>query len=192
INPTPVITTPAVERIQTICSGDALNFLPASTVPGTTYSWTASVSGVVTGITSSGTGAITDVPVNSGSTAGTVTYTITPHAGACNGASVSYVVTVRPEPTVAAIDQTICSGQTSAVAISNPNTVAGTTFTWVVESVTNVTGAAAGAGTLISQHLTSTDGVTAGVVVYRITPEANGCIGPYADVTVNVTPVPGI
>src|SRR5690606_31479301 len=97
---------------QTVCSGDALNFLPTSSVAGTTFSWTASVSGTVTGVTSSGTGAITDLPVNTGSAAGTVTYTITPHAGACSGASVSYVVTVRPEPTVSAAGQTICSGQT--------------------------------------------------------------------------------
>jgi hypothetical protein len=38
-----------------------------------------------------------------------------------------------------------------------------------------VTGASGGTGTLISQMLTSTDGVTQGTVTYRITPTANGC-----------------
>src|SRR5690606_8715538 len=83
-----------------------------------------------------------------------------------------------------------CSGEASNVTITNPNTVAGTTFSWVVQSSTNVAGAANGSGNVISQVLTSADGITDGTVVYRITPIASGCPGPFQDVTVTVKPVP--
>src|SRR5690606_6663479 len=57
VNPTPVITTPAVDLIETICSGETLSFLPASSVAGTTFSWTASVSGgTASGVTLASTG----------------------------------------------------------------------------------------------------------------------------------------
>ena len=59
-----------------------------------------------------------------------------------------------PIPDVLAADKTICSGSNANVAISNPNGIAGTTYSWTVFSSTNVTGAAAGNGSLISQILT--------------------------------------
>src|SRR5690606_22472967 len=41
-----------------------------------------------------------------------------------------------------------------------------------------------------AQVLTSADGLNDGTVVYRITPSANGCPGPFVDVTVTVKAVP--
>ena len=60
-----------------------------------------------------------------------------------------------PIPNVAASDKTICSGSNASIAITNPNGVAGTTFSWTVFSSTNVTGAIPGNGSLISQILSS-------------------------------------
>ncbi|MBS1682566.1 MAG: hypothetical protein JST48_12710, partial [Bacteroidetes bacterium] len=192
VNPIPVITNTGPQLQITVCSGTALNFTPTSTVGGTTYTWTSTVVGPVTGVNASGSGAVTDTPVNTGNTAGTVTYHITPTAGTCSGTARDYVVTVSPVPDASASDQPICSGSTTNVAITNPNAVAGTTFSWVVQGSSNVTGAGAGSGATISQVLTSTDGTTAGTVTYRITPTANGCSGPFVDVTVTVNPVPVI
>src|SRR5690606_25138114 len=98
VNPAPVITNTSTQLQTTICSGTALNFTPTSSIGGTTYSWTSSVSGSIIGITASGTGAITDTPINTGNTAGTVTYTITPSIGGCDGTPRDYVVTVNPIP----------------------------------------------------------------------------------------------
>src|SRR5690606_28022540 len=176
----------------TICSGTALNFTPTSSIGGTTYSWTSSVSGSIIGITASGTGPITDTPINTGNTAGTVTYTITPSIGGCDGTPRDYVVTVNPIPDVNASNQTICSGESTTVSITNPNNVSGTTFSWTIQGISNVTGASAGSGGTISQVLTSTDGITSGSVTYRITPTANGCSGSFIDVTVTVNPAPVI
>ncbi len=192
VKPSPVITTSAALLETTICSGVTLNFTPSSTIGTTTYAWVSAISGpiVPASVTVSGNNAITDSPVNNGNVAGTVTYTITPTAGTCQGAPVNYVVTVNPVPTASASIQTICSGASSSVGITAaPTNVASTTYTWIVFSSSNVTGAAAGSGSTIGQVLTSTDGITSGTVTYRITPSANGCNGPTTDVTVNVTAV---
>src|SRR5258706_10207298 len=135
---------------------------------------------------------ISDTPVNTGNVAGTVTYTITPIFNGCNGAPVNYVVTVNPIPTVSASNQPICSGGTTSVAITNPNSVAGTSFNWVIQSSSNVTGGSEGSGATICNALASTDDLTNGTVVYRITPTANGCSGTFIDITVTVKPVPVI
>ena len=88
-------------------------------------------------VTAAGSGAITDSPVNTGNVVGTVTYTIIPTVGPCSGTAVNYVVTVNPIPDASAAPQAICSGQSSSVAISNPNGVSGTTFSWVVFASSN-------------------------------------------------------
>jgi hypothetical protein len=190
VSPKPVITDPSTSFIADICSGDALNLLPTSSVVGTTFSWTSSVIGSLSGVSASGNGAITDVPVNATNTAAVIIYTVTPSFGGCNGTPVNYVVTVKPIPDVAAADETICSGLSTNISITNPNGVSGTTFDWIIQNSTNVTGASAGTGNIISQVLTSTDGITNGTVIYRITPTANGCAGSFIDVTVTVKPVP--
>src|SRR5690606_8534024 len=92
-------------------------------------------------------------------------------------------------PDVAASNKAICSGDNTALVITNPNAVPGTTFTWTVVSSSNVTGATSGSGGLIGQTLTSTNGIAPGTVIYRITPSANGCAGTSLDVTVTVNPV---
>src|SRR5690606_38155348 len=62
-------------------------------------------------------------------------------------------VTIRfkPIPDVFADDKGICSGETTGIAITNPNGVAGTVFSWTVQSATNVTGAANGTGNQIGR-----------------------------------------
>lgn len=190
VDPVPVINTPASNLSAVICSDETLNFTPTATVVGTTYSWTATFTGSLSNVSPNGIGPITDTPVNSASTPGVITYVITPEAQGCAGNPVNYVVTVRPRPDVLATDEEICAGQSTTIAITNPNGVAGTTYSWVVFSSTNVSGAAPGTGNYIGQTLTTVDGVTPGTVVYRITPIANGCEGDYLDVTVDVSPVP--
>ena len=190
VNPKPVITNSPTSLVQEICSGTPLNFLPTSTIAGTTYTWTSTVVGALTGVSASGNNAITDTPVNTSNATGFIIYDITPAYAGCSGTKVSYVVMVKPIPDVFASPQTICSGSSTSIAITNPNGVTGTTFTWMVFASTNVTGAAAGSGNLISQVLSSTDGISSGSVTYRVTPMANGCPGIPFDVTATVKPVP--
>jgi RHS repeat-associated protein len=95
------------------------------------------------------------------------------------------VVTTTPSP-----GPTICSGQSPSIALNS--TVAGTTFSWTVSSAMNVTGASAGSGNTINQTLTNGDNNNLGIVLYTVTPVANGCTGSSIDVRVNVLPLPAI
>lgn len=110
VNPLPVITLPAN---VTLCSGTAVNtvidLVHASSLPNTKYTWTATASSTnITGSSNNNNpvnaaGNINDVLINSGTTAGTVTYIFTPiSANGCPGtASAPVVVSVQPPPTQA-------------------------------------------------------------------------------------------
>ncbi|NDP20467.1 MAG: hypothetical protein GZ091_05255 [Paludibacter sp.] len=99
VNPIPTVTNTSLT--QTICSGTSTASVTlTSDVAFTTFAWTASTSTAITGFTTSGTETIpVQTLINpSNSTAGTVTYVITPTANGCAGAAVNYEVTVNPEP----------------------------------------------------------------------------------------------
>ena len=190
VTPKPSIIDPPTSFIQEICSGAPFSFTPTASIAGTTYNWTATIIGTLTGVNLSGSGAtITDNPVNATNSNGVIIYTITPTNGGCNGAPVNLVVTVRPVTSASATDQTICSGESTSIAISNPNSVTGTTYSWTAVA-TNVTGASAGSGSTISQLLVNTHGSINGTVAYTITPSVNGCPGPTFIVNATVKPVP--
>lgn len=143
VNPEPVVAAMVPE---TICSGDSPATIITPSIAGSTFTWTVvSVSGLITGNTN-GTGpsgsAITDVLINNGAVAGSVTYAITPTGpagvGSCSGKSENLVVNVNPSPTANSISQTVCSdtpgGNTFAIDLTSlENTVnggGGVTFTW--------------------------------------------------------------
>jgi len=185
VNPIPVVTsTPST---QTICSGGTTSNILTSPVVGTTFSWTVSQVGV-TGASAGSGSSISQILTATGSTTGTVIYSITPTASGCPGIPVTFTVTVNPNPVVTATpaSQTICSGSTTGIALTS--NVAGTTFAWTLTQ-TGVTGAANGTGTSIAQTLSST-GVVTGTAVYTITPTANGCPGTPITATITVNPIP--
>lgn len=185
VNPIPVaVATPA---LQTICSGSTTSINLSSAVAGTTYSWTVVETGVSGAAAGSGS-SIAQVITNSGTTAGTAVYSITPSANGCSGSPITVTVTVNPTPVATATpsSQTICSGTAPSVVLSSP--VSGTTFNWTVTQ-TAVTGASAGSGSTIAQSLTATSTV-AGTAVYTVTPTASGCPGSPISVNITVNPLP--
>lgn len=102
VNQYPVIA----QKVTAICSGATFNVLPANSngdiVPtGTTYTWSTPVispAGSIQGATAKSTPQvdISQALVNTTSTVSTVTYIVTPLAGACPGATFNVVVTVYP------------------------------------------------------------------------------------------------
>ncbi|WP_154017830.1 PKD-like domain-containing protein [Candidatus Protochlamydia phocaeensis] len=83
-------------------------------------------------------------------------------------------------------NQTIASGETTSILLGS--NISGTTFSWTV-SQNNVSGAANGAGTTISQTLITTANAP-GTATYTITPiSPQGCIGTPMQVVVTVEPV---
>ncbi len=95
--------------------------------------------------------------------------------------NVNDIPTVVPFPT----SQTLCSGETTAIALSSG--VTGASFNWTISAGTNITGAASGSDVTISQTLVNS-GTSQETVTYTITPSANGCDGPPTDIIVSVNP----
>jgi parallel beta-helix repeat protein len=190
VNPVAIVSnqTPA-----SICSGSSFSVAPAGVPAGTTFTWGApTVTGSITGSSAQATGqtSISQTLTNTGTTVGTVVYTVTPLSGTCTGATFTVTVTVNPNATVS--NQTpaaICSG--SSFSVTPAGVPAGTTYTWGAPTVTgSITGSSAQATgqTSISQTLTNTS-ITAGTVVYTVTPLSGTCTGSTFTVTVTVNPV---
>ena len=95
VNPTP--NAVATLSTQTVCSGVAITTISLSgDVLGTTFNWTRNNTVNVTGITNSGSGNISGTLSHILTTAQTVTFTITPTANSCSGASITSDVIVNP------------------------------------------------------------------------------------------------
>jgi RHS repeat-associated protein len=189
----PKPTVAASPASRSVCSGQESTNITLSNpngVPGTTYSWTINQPSLPGGSDGSGS-LINQTLVNGASANVTATYTVTARANNCNSTPLDVIITVKPIPNVAAASDAICSGQTTAVTISNPNGVGGTTFSWLVTQA-NVSGASNGSGTLISQALTNVSQAADGTATYAITPMAAGCSGTAVNSVITVRPTPVI
>ena len=175
VNPLPVITNSTLT--QSICSGTNASFNPTSTIAGTSFTWTATSPGNITGFSAIGSGSIGDVLTNTSSTASTVSYVITPVGpvpSQCAGTSVTFVVTVNPAPTVVVNSTTICSGQTTTLTANGA-----TTYAWSAGATVT------GVNTATVNPLTT--------ATYTVTGTAAGCFNTaIATVTVNQLPVVGV
>jgi hypothetical protein len=193
VNPKPNVTTSST---AIICTNSATNISLTADITST-FTWTiGTVTGGITGASGGSGNIIGQTLINSGTTAGTVQYIITPTASAtlCVGNPYTITVTVNPKPAGSATSQAICSNTSANVTLNS--TVAGTTFTWTASLITipaggTVTGfsnCAGSCGSSISQVLVNT-GTSNGVVRYSVTPVANNCAGNTFTVDVTVYPV---
>lgn len=199
---TPVAATVTIKPVpnasvslptQTICSGAAMTNVTISNpnvVSGTTFAYTVSAPNI-SGASGGSTNPINQTLTNSTNTNQTATYTITPTASGCNGSAIAASVTLKPLPSVAVSipTQSICSGNSmTSISISNPNSVAGTTFSYSV-SAPNITGASGGPGASISQSLSQTTAINQ-TATYTAIATSNGCSGSSVNSTVIVKPIP--
>ena len=187
VNPLPTVT--ATPLSQSICSGLSTSIALSSTPVGATFSWTVSENNASG--SSAGNGAsISQTLINSSTSVGSVTYSVTPSFGACVGAPFDVIITVNPAPSVVATpaSQTICNGTSTGIALTS--LPAGASFAWTV-SQSNVTGGIAGAGSNINQALSLLSGTT-GSATYTITPSSSGCPGVPTDVVISVSAGPSV
>src|SRR5260221_4666626 len=161
-----------------ICQGASVQL---SAGGGSSYSWTADTGGSWSGS-----------PITVTPSSNTV-YTVTGNESNC-GTQVTTTISVGVNrlPTAAASNQTVCSGSSWSIPISNPNSVSGTTYTWTAGSPVNITGYSNGSGPTISQMLYSADGLNTDSITYTIAPSSNGCPGPTTTAMVTVKPTPQI
>ncbi len=159
VNQAPNITN--ADLTDDICEGVAApGLIITSDIGGTTYSWTSTTLGGVTGNTAAGTG---DIPSETydqpGTGSGNVTYTITPTASGCTGSTADYVVTVNPLPSgTGSITPTadVCEGTTETYTISGITDA--TSYTWAADNGASTTGST-----------TTTEDITAGSANFTIT-----------------------
>lgn len=175
----PKATVTAVAA-QTICTGFPTNIPLASTVSGTTFTWTAAIvttptGGTITGFSSCSSSCGTNISqtlTNTGITAGKVRYTITPTANGCAGTTYTYDVTVNSTlyPPASDGNKEICYGGTNPALTVTVNN--GETVKWY---------SAATGGTLLATGLSYTSPETAvGKYTYYVeSSNSSGCLSSY-------------
>jgi len=131
----PVITSP--DTIAT-CSGQNVNYTIISSLPGSSFTWTASlIIGSATGYSSGSGNVINNILINNTLSAALVKYVITPTApGAppCTGAPFTLIVNVRPYPTLfAGNNATTCSNV--PYTVSDATTDPSNTINWTTSGL---------------------------------------------------------
>ena len=208
----PTITAVANNTLPTICSNvNADITLTSPTVPTagnivfnlTAVASSPSVSGFIPVLNFLPQGyVITDFLVNSGNTAETVTYTITPVASGaangngCTGTSIVEVVTVNPTPLITPGQfDIVCSNTATNYTITTINSLVGTTFTWLAPTLsdpglTGGTARAAGSSAPITDTFINTTNIRQ-MATYNITPTSpSGCVGNIVQLIIFVDPLP--
>ena len=194
INPVPNIANQTLAA----CSNTVFNLIPVSVPSNTTYTWTAPVIapvGAISGGSAQTTGqaSISQLLTNQTINSATATYTVTPTAAGCTGASFTAMVTLNPVPAVAnQLLAAICSG--NAFSYTPASMPAGTTYTWSNPLLAPASGLTGGSAqpisqTSIGQSLSSVNNIM-DTATYTVTPSTNGCAGNTFTVTVPVKPVP--
>ena len=191
VNPTAIITSAGS---ATICNNTALNYTITSNVPGAAFTWSrAAVAGISNGTVSGQTSnTITETLINTNNAPVTVTYSITPSFGGCNGTPSNYTVTVNPTPTItSASSATLCNNTVQNYSITS--NVTGATFTWSRAAVTGIINGTVSGQTsnTITETLNNTSNAPV-TVTYLITPSFGGCNGTTFPYTVTVNPTPAI
>jgi gliding motility-associated-like protein len=185
VNPTPTVAPVAP---QTVCSGDPITSIAFSeTVSGTTFSWTNSNPAI--GLAASGNGNIpsfTATNPTTGNISGTIT--VTPTANGCPGPAQSFILTVKPRPTVSPISNiSVCNAAANPqITIGSP--VPGSTYAWTNNNTANGI-PTSGNGNILSYTATNT-GITPITTTITVTPTADGCPGAVSSFDIIIYPTP--
>ncbi|MDQ0966461.1 putative repeat protein (TIGR01451 family)/gliding motility-associated-like protein [Flavobacterium sp. W4I14] len=182
LSQSPTTVAGTVSGAQSICFNTAPTALSISGQTGNVVFWQSSPNNS-TWTDIAGTENLTSI--TPGILTATTYYRVRVKSGACAEAITSAVtVTVNALPAGSATptSQNICSG----AAIATVNFSGATSYTWVRDNNTNVTGiVSSGSGASVTGTLTNTTG-TAQVVTFTVTPIANGCSGNTFTFTVTV------
>ncbi|MCL9770389.1 hypothetical protein NAT47_08160, partial [Flavobacterium sp. HXWNR69] len=203
VNPRPQIPN----QTLSVCSGTAFNLSLSNNPPsiilpsGTTYNWTVTAPAGITGASNQNTpiSNIGQTLLNSTSNPINVVYNITATSGSGSSActnNFTLTVTVNPSPAVnfSPTNQTICSGETSAL-VNLSSTTPGVTFSWTAMQPTGITGViTSGTNTIPAQNLVNTTNAPIDVNYTAVAATTGGstCAGSTYNYTITVNPKPSI
>jgi gliding motility-associated-like protein len=195
INPSPTISFSTSN--QSICSGNnSTAVLLTTPTQNASISWTAAVPSGITGFSNT-TGTSTIPSFNLiNNTPANLTATIsalatTTGGTACPGTTATYTITVSPQIgfTTVVADNSLCSGEDAQIQLNS--SVAGITYSTVVNASAGVSGASNVNGALIDQTVTNASN-TQGSITYAITanaPAGNVCPNQSTSVAITVEPI---
>jgi hypothetical protein len=187
---------------QTVCANQTPQAISVTTSGGSgtnSIQWYSNTINSTSGGTLiTGANGLTYTPPASSNSGSTFFYAIVSNNGAScvnstSPGTVSVTVNPIPQGTSNLTAQSICSGQTSTqVNLSTSNNVAGTTFTWTRDKITEVTGIApSGSGNTIAASTLTNTTLVSQSVVFTITPTGptqTNCVGDEFFVSITVTP----
>jgi uncharacterized protein (TIGR02145 family) len=146
VSDTIIVTTTPVPSVtnnplsKSICSGDSTDIVLTSSVAGTMFHWTASLtSGNITGFSADSGLILNQILIDNLPTPGVITYHITPKVGSCAGATVDFPVTVTPgdsvKVSITPSTNNVCAG--TQVTFTATPTNPGTTpiYQWKVNGI---------------------------------------------------------
>jgi gliding motility-associated-like protein len=171
-----------------ICSGTIFNYAAASSIGGTTYSWSRpSTAGIANSAASGSSSNPGETLVNATINTVTVSYAFTLQANGCfNNQTLN--VDIKPTPAIA--DQLASSCDNTAFNISPSNVPVGTVYTWTTPTSSPGGSLAGGNSQAIGQSTISgtLDNITSAPAnaVYTVIPAANSCTGNSFLLTVTV------
>ncbi|WP_445905228.1 PKD-like domain-containing protein [Flavobacterium sp.] len=193
VNPTP--TTLGLTN-QTYCNAIPTNEIVLNnSVSGTTYAWTNSNTAI--GLAASGTGNIpVFTPTNNGTAPITATISVIATANGCSRVAETFTITVNPSPAVnfSPANQTICSGESSAL-VTLSSTTPGATFSWTAVQPTGITGViTSGTNTIPAQNLVNSTNAPITIIYFAVaaTNGTSTCAGSTYNYTIIVNPRPNI
>jgi gliding motility-associated-like protein len=158
-----------------------------------TFTWTAN-NNAPTGMPLTGMGAAPNssynAPANSSNFNQLSIISYTPSINGCIGLPVTETLTIKPTPTMVAMqDQSFCPGSnTNAVNLSSVPTSTASTYSWSYNTGGGVP--STGAQNPFPSLPTSNPGLSTLVTAVNVTPTLNGCVGPPSGFNIFVYPNP--
>ncbi len=187
VNPQPQLTS--LLNPPAVCSGTILSYTPASTIAGSTFTWSRAAINEITQAGSTGVGNIKETLVNTTSSPINISYVYTAKANGCDGKPQNVMVTINPIPQLNSIlnPAAICSG--TMFFYTPASKTAGATFAWSRSTIAGIIQEGNKGTDKINELLTNSTASPLNVTyVYNAT--ANGCIGADQNVVVTINPLP--